>query len=64
MRVVIAEDSAVIRAGLAEILADRGHEVVAAVGDAGALRAAVDCQVPGCLLTAAGMRTVSSWTGP
>jgi DNA-binding NarL/FixJ family response regulator len=42
MRVVIAEDSAVIRAGLAEILADRGHEVVAAVGDGDALRAAVD----------------------
>jgi two-component system OmpR family sensor kinase len=33
MRVVIAEDSAVVRAGLAEILADRGHQVVAAVGD-------------------------------
>jgi len=33
MRIVIAEDAAVIRAGLAEILADRGHEVVAAVGD-------------------------------
>ncbi len=29
MRIVIAEDSAVIRAGLAEILAYRGHEVVA-----------------------------------
>src|SRR6201992_734007 len=41
MRIVIAEDSAVIRAGLAEILADRGHEVAAAVGDAGALCAAV-----------------------
>jgi DNA-binding NarL/FixJ family response regulator len=41
MRVVIAEDSAVIRAGLAEILADRGHAVVAAVGDAGARLAAV-----------------------
>ena len=41
MRVVIAEDSAVVRAGLAEILADRGHDVVAAVGDADALRAAV-----------------------
>ncbi|MGP8001262.1 MAG: LuxR C-terminal-related transcriptional regulator [Streptosporangiaceae bacterium] len=46
MRVVIAEDSAVIRAGLAEILADRGHEVVAAVGDAGALQAAVDKHGP------------------
>jgi DNA-binding NarL/FixJ family response regulator len=41
MRIVIAEDAAVIRAGLTEVLADRGHEVVAAVGDADALRAAV-----------------------
>jgi DNA-binding NarL/FixJ family response regulator len=41
MRVVIAEDSAVVRAGLAEILADRGHQVVAAVGDGEALVAAV-----------------------
>ncbi|MGO9779624.1 MAG: LuxR C-terminal-related transcriptional regulator [Streptosporangiaceae bacterium] len=41
MRIVIAEDAAVIRAGLAEVLADRGHEVVAAVGDADSLRAAV-----------------------
>jgi DNA-binding NarL/FixJ family response regulator len=41
MRIVIAEDAAVVRAGLAEILADRGHEVVAAVGDAEALLAAV-----------------------
>jgi len=42
MRIVIAEDSAVVRAGLAEILADRGHEVVAAVGNATDLLAAVD----------------------
>jgi DNA-binding NarL/FixJ family response regulator len=41
MRVVIAEDSAVVRAGLTEILADRGHDVVAAVGDGEALLAAV-----------------------
>jgi DNA-binding NarL/FixJ family response regulator len=41
MRIVIAEDSAVVRAGLAEILADSGHEVVAAVGNAGDLLAAV-----------------------
>jgi DNA-binding NarL/FixJ family response regulator len=41
LRIVIAEDSAVLRAGLIEILADRGHEVVAAVGDADALCAAV-----------------------
>ena len=46
MRIVIAEDSAVVRAGLAEILADRGHEVVAAVGNAEDLRAAVDEHQP------------------
>jgi DNA-binding NarL/FixJ family response regulator len=42
MRIVIAEDSAVMRAGLAEILADSDHEVVAAVGNAEDLLAAVD----------------------
>ena len=42
MRIVIAEDSAVVRAGLAEILADSGHEVVAAVGNADDLLAVVD----------------------
>lgn len=41
MRIVIAEDSAVVRAGLAEVLADSGHQVVAAVGNAGDLLAAV-----------------------
>jgi DNA-binding NarL/FixJ family response regulator len=46
MRIVIAEDSAVVRAGLAEILADRGHEVVAAVGNAEDLLAAVHDQQP------------------
>ena len=46
MRIVIAEDSAVVRAGLAEILADRGHDVVAAVGNAEDLRAAVDEHQP------------------
>jgi DNA-binding NarL/FixJ family response regulator len=41
MRIVIAEDSAVLRAGLAEILTDSGHQVVAAVGNADDLLAAV-----------------------
>ena len=41
MRIVIAEDSAVMRAGLVEILADSDHEVVAAVGNADDLLAAV-----------------------
>ena len=46
MRVVIAEDSAVVRAGLEEILADRGHQVLAAVGDGAALMAAVEAHRP------------------
>ncbi|MDT8915399.1 response regulator transcription factor [Amycolatopsis sp. PS_44_ISF1] len=41
MRIVIAEDSAVLRHGLVELLTLRGHEVVAAVKDAVALREAV-----------------------
>ena len=41
MRIVIAEDSAVIRAGLVEILTERGHQVLAAVGNAEDLQAAV-----------------------
>ncbi|MFD3378332.1 MULTISPECIES: response regulator [unclassified Streptomyces] len=41
MRVVIAEDSALLRDGLAQLLQLRGVEVAAAVGDADALLAAV-----------------------
>jgi DNA-binding NarL/FixJ family response regulator len=46
MRIVIAEDSAILRDGLVQLLTVRGHEVVAAVGDAVALAAAVDADVP------------------
>ncbi len=41
MRVVIAEDAAVMREGLIGLLVDRGHQVCAAVADADALVAAV-----------------------
>lgn len=41
LRVVVAEDSAVIRAGIVEVLADRGHQTPAAVGDGTMLAAAV-----------------------
>jgi DNA-binding NarL/FixJ family response regulator len=40
MRVVIAEDLALLRGGIASLLKDDGHEVVAAVGDAESLLAA------------------------
>jgi DNA-binding NarL/FixJ family response regulator len=46
MRVVIAEDAAVLREGLAELLASRGFDVVAAVADAEALRVAVAADPP------------------
>ncbi len=41
MRVVIAEDAGLLREGLTAMLADRGHEVCAAVADAEALLGAV-----------------------
>jgi DNA-binding NarL/FixJ family response regulator len=41
LRVVIAEDAAVLRDGLVQLLTDRGFEIVAAVADADALRRAV-----------------------
>jgi len=41
MRIVIAEDAAVMREGLARVLEDRGHEVAAAVADGDALLQAV-----------------------
>lgn len=46
MRVMIAEDSAILRDGLTQLLTDRGHEVTAAVADGEALRGAVAANPP------------------
>lgn len=46
LRVAIAEDSAILRDGLAQLLTDRGHRVTAAVPNADALRAAVAADPP------------------
>jgi DNA-binding NarL/FixJ family response regulator len=46
MRIVIAEDSVLLRAGIASLLEEAGHEVVAAVGDGESLIDAVDRQLP------------------
>jgi DNA-binding NarL/FixJ family response regulator len=46
MRVVIAEDSVLMREGLARMLTDAEFEVVAEVGDATALRRAVKTEKP------------------
>lgn len=46
MRVVIAEDAAILREGLVRLLTDKGHEVTATVSDATALLEAVAAQPP------------------
>ncbi|GHF35201.1 DNA-binding response regulator [Kitasatospora xanthocidica] len=46
MRVTLAEDSTLLREGLVRLLAEEGHEVLAAVGDATALTAAVAARRP------------------
>ncbi|GAA3061758.1 response regulator transcription factor [Streptomyces roseofulvus] len=51
LRVVLAEDGVLLREGLIGLLSRFGHEVVAAVGDAEALRAAVAAHDPDVVLT-------------
>ncbi|MGA5554051.1 response regulator [Streptomyces lavendulocolor] len=46
MRVILAEDSTLLREGLVRLLAEEGHDVLAAVGDAEQLLAAVDTEPP------------------
>jgi DNA-binding NarL/FixJ family response regulator len=46
LRIVIAEDAAIMRDGLTQTLTRRGHDVVAAVADAEALREAVAIHRP------------------
>ncbi|MFD1932288.1 MULTISPECIES: response regulator [Nonomuraea] len=46
MRVTLAEDSTLLREGLARLLAEEGHDVVAAVGDGDALVEAVAADQP------------------
>jgi DNA-binding NarL/FixJ family response regulator len=46
VRIVIAEDAVLLRAGLASLLEEAGHQVVAAVGDGDALVDAVHRQRP------------------
>ena len=51
MRIVIAEDEALIRRGLQTVLAEGGHDVCATVGDAPALLAAVADLQPDLVIT-------------
>ncbi|AYF28032.1 response regulator [Micromonospora sp. BL1] len=51
MRIVLAEDSTLLREGLIRLLADEGHQVVAAAADADQLVAAVDEHRPDAVVT-------------
>ncbi|MFE9959016.1 response regulator [Micromonospora sp. NPDC005299] len=51
MRVVLAEDSTLLREGLARLLADEGHQVVAATADAEQLVVAVELHRPDVVVT-------------
>ncbi|WP_330466415.1 response regulator transcription factor [Micromonospora zamorensis] len=51
MRIVLAEDSTLLREGLARLLADEGHAVVAAVADADQLVTAVEQHRPDVVVT-------------
>jgi DNA-binding NarL/FixJ family response regulator len=46
VRVTLAEDSTLLREGLVRLLAEEGHDIVAAVGDGAALLAAVQADPP------------------
>ncbi|MFC8933982.1 response regulator [Rhodococcus sp. NPDC057135] len=51
MRVMVAEDSTLLREGLVRMLIDEGHEVIASVGDADALLGAVEHDRPDIVVT-------------
>lgn len=51
LRVVLAEDAVLLRAGLVELLSRSGHVVAAAVGDAGELARAVAGERPDIVIT-------------
>lgn len=51
LRIVLAEDSVLLREGLAGLLGRFGHDVVAAVGDAGALVTATEEHSPDIVVT-------------
>nr|BFE80552.1 hypothetical protein GCM10020093_031530 [Planobispora longispora] len=60
MRVVMAEDSVLLREGLVGLLERFGHTVAAAVGDAPALVAAVEEHAPDIVVTDVRMPPASS----
>ena len=64
MRIVIGEDSALFREGLARLLADAGHEIVAKAADAAALEAAVHERSPTWRSSTSACRPTTPTTAP
>ncbi|WP_033438427.1 response regulator transcription factor [Saccharothrix sp. NRRL B-16314] len=63
MRVILAEDSTLLREGLVRLLVEEGHDVVAAVGDAEALLGAVAAHLPDVVVTDVRMPPTNSDEG-
>jgi DNA-binding NarL/FixJ family response regulator len=63
IRVVLADDSVLFREGVARLLTDNGFRVVGQAGDADALRAAVDREVPDVVVTDIRMPPTSTSEG-
>ncbi|MEU4741654.1 response regulator transcription factor [Actinosynnema sp. NPDC023658] len=63
MRVILAEDSTLLREGLVRLLVEEGHEVPAAVGDAEALLSAVAAYRPDVVVTDVRMPPTNSDEG-
>ncbi|ROP38084.1 response regulator transcription factor [Saccharothrix texasensis] len=63
MRVILAEDSTLLREGLVRLLVEEGHDVLAAVGDAEALLSAVAAHLPDVVVTDVRMPPTNSDEG-
>ncbi|MER5263585.1 response regulator transcription factor [Actinosynnema sp. NPDC002837] len=63
MRVILAEDSTLLREGLVRLLVEEGHDVLAAVGDAEALISAVAAHLPDVVVTDVRMPPTNSDEG-
>jgi DNA-binding NarL/FixJ family response regulator len=63
VRVILAEDSTLLREGLVRLLVEEGHDVLAAVGDAEALLSAVAAHRPDVVVTDVRMPPTNSDEG-
>ncbi|NKS71058.1 response regulator, partial [Rhodococcus hoagii] len=63
LRIVLAEDSPLLRAGVESVLASAGHDVCAAVGDAPTLLHAWEAYRPDLVVTDVRMRATNTTTG-